>query len=121
MNADIKQLEQEGCQLIIPDTATAERACTLTGGRIYLDGAVRVIPETHFNLHGIGVETVGVKLKTEVITEVDDPDLDDPAAGFANYRQSGAHRLKETIEVVINDEHLHGSGRSAGHQRSQRE
>lgn len=94
----------EGCQLIIPDTATAERACTLTGGRIYLDGAVRVIPETHFNLHGIGVETVGVKLKTEVITEVDDPDLDDPAAGFANYRQSGAHRLKETIEVVINDE-----------------
>lgn len=94
----------DGCQLIIPESETVEKECVLTAGRIYLDGMVRLVPEKTFTIQGTGIETVGVKLHQEVITDVDDPSILDPAAGFAYYKQSGAYRLKETVEVVVNDE-----------------
>ena len=94
----------DGCQLIIPESTTVEKTCVLTAGRIYLDGMVREVPETQVTIQGTGVETVGVKLHQEVITDVDDPSILDPAAGFAFYKQSGAYRLKETVKVTVNDE-----------------
>lgn len=94
----------EGCQLIIPATDTIQKPCTVTSGKLYLEGMVRNLEETHLTLQGVGVEKIGVKVNQEVITEFDDDDLNDVATGFANYRQSGAHRLKETLEIVLDDE-----------------
>lgn len=98
----------EGCQLIIQDNSISNNAtvkvATLTAGRVYLDGFVYKIPEQELIIKGVGTEKVGIKVNQEVITEFDDNDLYDPASGFANYKQAGAHRLKETAEIVLDDE-----------------
>lgn len=93
----------EGCQLIIPDSNTIQKECTITSGKLYLNGMVRNLQQSVVTIQGSGVETIGVKLNQEVITSITDDALVDPAIGFANYRQSGAHRLKETVVVSVND------------------
>lgn len=89
----------DGCSIII-----SENEVTITKGKVYLNGIVRDVKESVVNITGSGLETIGVKLESTVITEVESPDLRDPAEGYDNYNQPGAHRLQETVVVVANDE-----------------
>lgn len=89
----------EGCQLVL-----GENGATVTAGKVYLEGNVRKVPATPIELTFKGQERVGVKLLTEVVTSADDPDLLDPAAGSFNYGADGAHRLKEYVQVTVNDD-----------------
>lgn len=88
----------EGCQLVIDGTNV-----TITKGRIYLNGDVRSIPDTNLTITGEGTEVIGVLLKSEVITPDDDDTLKEVASGYDNYNQDGAYRLKEHVEIVLND------------------
>ena len=88
----------EGCQLIIDATNV-----TITKGKIYLQGDVRDVESTELQISGSGTETIGVILKQEVITADDDNSLLDQASGYDNYNQDGAYRLKESVEVVLNN------------------
>ena len=88
----------EGCQLVIKDTEV-----TLTKGRIYLDGNVRSVDDTVINITGNGTEVIGAILKKEVITPDSDSSLLDVSTGFDNYNQDGAYRLKETVEITVNN------------------
>lgn len=90
----------EGCQLVIADD---KQSVTMTKGKIYLDGNVRDVPDTQFSITGIGTEFIGVILKSIVITPDEDSSLNDIATGFDNYNQDGAFRLKEYVEVVLNN------------------
>lgn len=72
-------------------------------GKVYLNGQVRLVDETEITLKGKGEEVIGVKLLQKIVTEVEDPTLRDPAQGYDNYHQPGAHRLKESVLVVAND------------------
>ena len=90
----------EGCQLIISDD---RHTVTLTKGRIYLDGNVRDVPVTELNITGEGTEIIGAILKTEIITPDEDADLSDIATGYDNYNQDGAYRVKETVQIVLNN------------------
>lgn len=95
----------EGCQLVISDISeSTKKSCIITAGRIYLKGNVRQIPETTVTIEGVGVQRIGVVLSQQVVTEVEDQKLKDPSTGFENYQQSGAHRLKEIVEIKVNDE-----------------
>lgn len=97
----------EGCQLLIQDNTVSAnstiKVALLTAGRVYVDGYVYNIPETELPISGVGTEKIGIRVSQEVVTEFDDNDLYDPASGFANYKQAGAHRLREVAEIVLND------------------
>lgn len=96
----------EGCQVILSpiEGETVQKKCTVTSGKIYLDGIVRKLQEDSINISGVGVENIGVRIVQEIVDEYTDNGILDIAAGFANYRQSGAHRLKETLSITLNDD-----------------
>ena len=84
-----------GCILNVNSTKTA---ASISPGKIYAYGrawnfeALSEIPIT-----GVGTEIIGVILQELIITELDDPTLLDPAAGYTNYMQPGAHRLRQIM------------------------
>lgn len=70
---------------------------TCQSGAIYIKGAVRgVPPATLTSVPMTGTVAVGVRLVETVITEAEDPDLRDPAAGQRGYYEPGALRLQVT-------------------------
>lgn len=85
-----------GCNLLIDG-----RNVTITEGQMFLEGLVRNIPETHLEMTGSGIERVLARIKTEIVTEVEDASLRDPAQGYENYGNAGAYREKQTVEFVI--------------------
>jgi hypothetical protein len=83
-----------GCNLQVnPDTG----AVTLEAGRVYLRGAVRDVPAATFTVPVDGRVAVGVRFTTRTVTELEDPNLREPAVGVRNYQEPGAGRLQETI------------------------
>jgi hypothetical protein len=95
-----------GCLLSINDAKTL---AIVSVGSIYVDGdIIEFTSPTSLTITGTGTEIIGV-IKTEtIITEIEDPTLKDPAQGYDNYLEPGAHRLKITWTwQVLTDE---GSG-----------
>lgn len=70
---------------------------TLEAGRVYLRGAVREVPAASFTVPTTGRIAVGVRFSTRTITELEDPNLREPAVGVRNYQEPGAGRLQETL------------------------
>ncbi len=89
----------EGCGLVIRDTEAI-----IGKGRIYVDGIVYTVEQSSVTITGIGKEVIGVRLREDIVTEVEDPTLRDPAQGYDNYNQAGAHRLRSSVEFKVNDE-----------------
>lgn len=69
-------------------------AVTCESGAIYLRGEVRGVPPGQFNIPVVGTILVGVYLQETIVTEVEDPELNDPATQTANYGEAGAARLR---------------------------
>lgn len=88
----------EGCDINIKD-----KEVKITSGKLYLQGLVRTVSETQLDILGEGIEIVGAKLESKIITEIEDPALCDPASGYDNYGQPGAHRLQQSVKIVLND------------------
>ena len=69
---------------------------TCPESKVYLRAAVRSVPTRSFTIALAGLVRIGVFLLDEEITELQDPDLRDPAAGTRNYTEPGAGRLRVT-------------------------
>lgn len=69
----------------------------LEAGRVYLRGAVREVPAASFTVPIEGRVAVGVRFTTRTVTELEDPNLREPAVGVRNYQEPGAGRLQETL------------------------
>jgi hypothetical protein len=69
-------------------------ACPLS--LIYLRGAMREVAAANLTISLVGIVRVGVYLVDAEITEVEDPDLRDPAVNTRNYTEPGAGRLQVT-------------------------
>lgn len=80
---------------IVVDKATG--VTQLGNGALYLRGAVRGVPPATITIPVIGLVKVGIYLKETVITELQDPDLRDPAVSYRNYQEPGAGRLQVTL------------------------
>ena len=65
-------------------------------GKIYISGAVWDIPEAEFSISTIGTVTVGVRITSKVITEMEDALLKNPAIGSPLQGTPGAWRLQKT-------------------------
>ncbi len=70
---------------------------TLEAGRVYLRGAVREVSAASFTVPTSGRIAVGVRFTTRTVTELEDPQLREPAVGVRNYQEPGAGRLQETL------------------------
>lgn len=69
---------------------------TCPASKVYLRAAVRSVPTRTFTISLTGLVRIGIFLLEEEITELQDPDLRDPAAGTRNYTEPGAGRLRVT-------------------------
>lgn len=67
---------------------------TCESGAIYLKGAVRGVPSAVLTIPTTGTVAVGIILTETVVTDVEDPDLLDPARETRGYQEKGAARLK---------------------------
>lgn len=63
-------------------------------GAVYLRGAVRGMPPASLTIPTTGVVAIGIYLRSQSVTEIDDPGLRDPASLTRNYQEPGAGRLK---------------------------
>lgn len=87
-----------GCVPVVRDNIV-----TISAGRLFVNGLVRITEQQEIAISGIGSEVIGAKIVSSIITEVQDPSLRDPAQGSQNYGGAGAHRIKEVVEFVLND------------------
>lgn len=71
-------------------------AVTCPASAIYVEGAIRLVPERSFTIPTTGLVQIGVHLNVEQITELEDPSLRDPATGTKNFNEPGAGRLRVT-------------------------
>ena len=89
----------EGCTLSIND-----KVVTISSGKIFLDGLVRLVDGAVLNIDGLGTEYIGARIITDIVDEEQDASLVDPAVGYLNYNQPGAHRLRQRVEFAVNGE-----------------
>ena len=67
---------------------------TLEAGRLYVKGAIRDIVACDFKVPLTGSVVIGVSYEEKTMTELEDPNLRDPAQGTRNYQEPGAARLQ---------------------------
>ena len=89
----------EGCQLVFNEN----NEVIVTKGKVYLEGDVRTLNDTRLTIKGKGTEVIGIKLTKEIISPSEDKDLLDISTGYDNYNQDGAYRLKETVQITLDD------------------
>lgn len=85
-----------GCSLHINNNTA-----TVGAGKIYLDGLIRNVDETTLEISGNGIEYIGAKVNTTIVTEEQDSSLNDPVTDMDNYGKPGAHRLKEVVSLMV--------------------
>jgi hypothetical protein len=91
-----------GCLLAVNNAKTQ---ATISAGQVYAEGVVIDFEDSvTISISGSGREIIGLVKTEEIVTEVEDPSLKDPAQGYDNYNQAGAHRLRVTWDwSVISD------------------
>lgn len=77
-----------------PVISAGTGAITCPASKVYIQGAIRSIPERSFTISTSGIVRVGVCLVSTEITENQDESLRDPATGTRNYNEPGAGRLQ---------------------------
>ncbi|MDA8455260.1 DUF4815 domain-containing protein [Acidovorax sp. GBBC 3334] len=75
----------------------ATGATTCEAGTLYVSGAVRSVPAAQLIVNTVGVVFVGVYITREIVTELQDPDLLNPAVGTDGYKEPGAARERASL------------------------
>ena len=89
----------QGCDIVIKNEQV-----TILAGKIYMQGLIRRLEETNLIINGVGEENICCFIEEEIVTEIEDPDLNDPDVASDNYNQPGVHEVKQTIKLGINVE-----------------
>ncbi len=79
------------CQCVV-DPYTGDTTCE--SGAIYINGLVRGVQPATFTIPTVGTVTIGIYLLEKVITEIEDPELYNPAVGTRGEGEQGAARLQ---------------------------
>ena len=70
---------------------------TVESGKVYLKGLVRDVDAGAFTIPIDVSVRIGVYYKEKIITELEDPNLRDPAVGTRNFQEVGATRLQYSL------------------------
>lgn len=95
-----------GCAIII-NQDTGETTCA--GGEIYLRGRIRDVAEKKITIATEGEVQIGIWLSETIVTELEAPELRDPAEGSKNYDERGACRLLVNAEWGTDKDGLAGN------------
>lgn len=92
----------QGCAIISPDTFPD--TVTVQEGYIYIDGKILWTDEQAVTgtFQGVGIEYIYLNVEEEIVTEVEDSDLNDPAIEEVNFGLPGAHR--KILNISFTDE-----------------
>ncbi|MBD1372582.1 DUF4815 domain-containing protein [Hazenella sp. IB182357] len=82
-----------------PAAESKPLAVTIEAGQIYIGGKILPFAEQTIEIEQTGVQKIGVTLHERVVTEVEDESLLNPIVPG----QKGAHRLKQTPTLTVND------------------
>lgn len=96
-------LFKEGSIVAGMGTYLSGTTLTVESGRIYLGGIIHEFEEQTLEITGEGTEVIGARVIKSIVTEAMDSSLRDPSQGFDNYAQAGAHRVKQEIQITLND------------------
>lgn len=69
----------------------------MASGAIYVLGAIREVAATSFTIPTTGTVQIGVRVVETEVTELEDPQLRDPAVGTRNYQEPGAGRRRRVV------------------------
>ena len=72
-------------------------AVTADASTVYVQGAMRDVAAATFTIPTTGSVLIGVRMVESEITELEDPNLRDPATGTRNYNEPGAGRTRRTF------------------------
>jgi len=75
---------------------------SLTEGQVYFAGVFHDFPGGTVAVTGTGLEVIGLRFTSSIVTESEDPTLHDPASGWENSGYAGAHRLVYSLAVTNN-------------------
>ena len=75
----------------------ASATASLEAGALYVAGAVRGVPPAQLPVAITGTVQVGVYLQAEVVSEIDEPALRNPAVGTRGYLEAGASRTRRRL------------------------
>lgn len=89
----------QGCDIVIKNEQV-----TILSGKVYMQGLVRRLDETNLIINGVGEENICCFIDEEIVTEIDDPDLNDPDVASDNFNQPGVHEVKQTLKLGVNIE-----------------
>lgn len=79
---------------IVVDGATGQ--VRAQAGLVYVGGLVRAVEEAAFTIRTEGTVVVGIRLTEQVVSELEDPSLYNPAIGSRGEGEPGAWRLRVT-------------------------
>ena len=80
--------------VVNPDTGNT----TIEAGAVYLRGSVRIVSASQLTIPIDTTVRIGVWYQESTITELEDPNLRDPAVGTRNYQEPGAARTKISLD-----------------------
>ncbi len=84
-----------GCECNVdPDTGIV----SLGSGRIYAKGMVWPVESAEMHAPEEGTLEIGIRIREQIVTELEDGTLRDPSVGCPNYMQPGAARLTARAE-----------------------
>lgn len=95
-----------GCQIAINKS---DGIVTATSGKVFLDGLIWDLPQARFQIATSGTVAVGARIVQETVSELEDPDLRNPAVGCESEGEAGAWRLKMTAEWGFDSDGKGGS------------
>lgn len=83
------------CRVVVNEN-TGEVSCE--SGAVYIEGLVRGVRPASLIIPTTGTLAIGIYLQTKVVTELEDPDLYNPAVGTRGEGEQGAARLQ--VEAI---------------------
>ena len=76
---------------------------------VYINGAVRLVPAATFTVSLLGQVSIGVYLTEQVISELEDPELRNPAIGTRGEGEPGAWRLRVSAQWGFHGDNREGA------------
>lgn len=87
-------LYNDGSILAGGETNVSGNQFSISSSIVYANGFTHNISNSAITIPQSGTSIVGLELKKIEITELEDPDLRDPAVGTRNYNEAGAGRIR---------------------------
>lgn len=89
-----KAIHTEGSLLKGGENTFIGNVLTIAGSIFFARGYTHIVPSASFTIASLETDSVGILIIESIITELEEPNLRDPAVGTKNFNLPGGHRLR---------------------------